>query len=140
LRKGVPNNADVASKTSRAIAAEMIRILGVDRVTIPKKAAGTALETAVARYLAEALQDIHPHRVWTVDRRKLITGIQQFEHLARLDVVVRKNPTLASEIGRDYLIKPDVTVGIVIAGTASQLLHAAISCKWTIRSDRVQKG
>jgi len=138
LRKGVPNNADVANKTSRAIAAEMLGVLGVDRVTIPKEAPGTALEIAVARYLAEALPNIHSDRVWVVDRRKYITDFRQYDHLARLDAVVRKNPTLSSEIGRDYRIKPDVTVGIMIGGMPSPLLHAAISCKWTIRSDRVQ--
>jgi hypothetical protein len=40
----------------------------------------------------------------------------------------------------DYLIKPDVTAGLVRVRTSTGLppLHAAISCKWTIRSDRVQ--
>jgi NgoMIV restriction enzyme len=41
------------------------------------------------------------------------------------------------EIGRDHLIKPDVTVAIE-TGLGLPLLHAAVSCKWTIRSDRVQ--
>jgi len=138
LRKGVPNNADVASETSCAIAAEMLTILDVDRVTMPKEAAGTALEMAVAGYLAEALPAIKADRVWEVDHRKLITDFQQYEHLARLDAIVRDHPTLRSEIGLDYLIKPDVTVGILVDGTPPPLLHAAISCKWTIRSDRVQ--
>jgi hypothetical protein len=40
------------------------------------------------------------------------------------------------EIGRDYVIRPDVTVGI--RRGEALFLHAAISCKWTIRSDRVQ--
>jgi hypothetical protein len=40
----------------------------------------------------------------------------------------------------DYLIKPDVTVGLAGVRTGMGLppLHAPISCKWTIRSDRVQ--
>jgi hypothetical protein len=46
--------------------------------------------------------------------------------------------TLGVEIGRDYLIKPDVTVGVILADAEPPSLHAAISCKWTIRSDRVQ--
>jgi hypothetical protein len=138
LRKGVPNNADIASETSCAIAAEILSILDVERVTVPKEAAGTALEIAVAGYLRKALPEINPGRAWEVDHRKLITDFRQYEHLARLDAIVRDHPTLRSEIGLDYLIKPDVTVGIVIAGGPPPLLHAAISCKWTIRSDRVQ--
>src|SRR5262249_60722968 len=45
--------------------------------------------------------------------------------------------TLSTEIGTDYLIKPDVTVAIPYPG-GGEFLHAAIPCKWTIRSDRVQ--
>jgi len=138
LRNGVPNNADIDSDTSRAIAAEMLRILNVARVALPKEAPGTALEVAVTAYLAEALPARDPDRTWQVERRKLTTDFQQYEHLARLDVIVREHPTLRSEIGLDYLIKPDVTVGIVTSDEQLPLLHAAISCKWTIRSDRVQ--
>lgn len=138
FRKGVPNNADKASVASRAIAAEIMSILNVVRVTAPKEAPGTALEIAVAGYLAQALPAINPNRAWEVDHRKLITDFQQYEHLARLDIIVQEHPTLRSEIGLDYLIKPDVTVGILVNGTPPPLLHAAISCKWSIRSDRVQ--
>lgn len=138
LRKGVPNNADIDSETSRAIAFEMLSILKVERVTADKEAPGTALEIAVAAFLRDALPAMNPDRVWEVDHRKLITDFRQYEHLARLDAIVRDHPTLRSEIGLDYLIKPDVTVGIVVGGAPPPLLHAAISCKWTIRSDRVQ--
>jgi NgoMIV restriction enzyme len=138
LRNGVPNNADIDSETSRAIAAEMLRILHVERVALPKEAAGTALEVGVTGYLAEALPARSPDRIWQVERRKLITDFRQYEHLARLDTIVREHPTLRSEIGLDYLIKPDVTIGIVVDGDSVPILHAAISCKWTIRSDRVQ--
>ena len=138
LRNGVPNNADIDSETSKAIAAEMLSILGVARTALPGEAAGTALEVGVAEYLARALPARDPDRTWEVDRRKLITDFDQYQHLARLDELVRENPTLRTEIGRDYLIKPDVTVGVVFAEGQLPALHAAISCKWTIRSDRVQ--
>jgi hypothetical protein len=138
LRNGVPNNADIDSDTSRAIAAEVLRIMSVERVALPKEAAGTALEVCVAEYLAGALPARDSDRTWDVGRRKLITDFDQYQHLARLDELVRENPTLRTEIGRDYLIKPDVTVGVVFAEGQRRALHAAISCKWTIRSDRVQ--
>jgi hypothetical protein len=138
LRDGVPNNADIASETSRSIAGELLRILSVDRVTIPKEAAGTALEIGVTAYLAEALPISSPNRRWAVGRREFITDFRQYEHLERLDAIVREYPTLRSEIGSDYLIKPDVTVGLLVGDQPIPILHAAISCKWTIRSDRVQ--
>ncbi len=138
LRNGVPNNADIDSETSRAIARQMLDILGVVRIAEPGEAAGTALEIEVARYLSDALPVADPDRTWEVDRRKLITDFDQYQHLARLDALVRENPTLRTQIGRDYLIKPDVTVGVILAEGTLPGLHAAISCKWTIRSDRVQ--
>jgi hypothetical protein len=57
-----------------------------------------------------------------------------------VDRLVRANPELRITVGTDYLIRPDVTVALGGLTTASGLppLHAAISCKWTIRSDRVQ--
>ena len=57
-----------------------------------------------------------------------------------MDALVRASPQLRISLGMDYLIKPDVTVGLAGVRTGSGLppLHAAISCKWTIRSDRVQ--
>lgn len=69
---------------------------------------------------------------------RLPIDFEQYEHLARIQQIIKddETKTLGAEIGRDYVIKPDVTVGIESDG--SLFLHAAISCKWTIRSDRVQ--
>lgn len=139
LRKGVPNNADVDSETSKAIAREMLRLLGADRPAGPGDP-GTALENGVREYLAAELLARDPDRVWEVERRRLITDFEQYRHLARLDRLIREDATgtLAVEIGRDYLVRPDVTVGVVVDPGGSPVLHAAVSCKWTIRSDRVQ--
>jgi hypothetical protein len=138
LRNGVPNNADIDSETSRAIAGELMRILGVVRVAIPGEAPGTVLELAVRDHLRLELPSLVPNRIWEIERRYLITHFTQYDHLARLDARILADPTLRVEIGRDYLVKPDVTVGIVQSGHLSPFLHAAVSCKWTIRSDRVQ--
>ncbi|WP_243310419.1 NgoMIV family type II restriction endonuclease [Fundidesulfovibrio agrisoli] len=107
---------------------------------------------------------------WTVSKGfgKSILGISQFEqyeHLAALAVAARANAQLAAALGNDYLIKPDVVIArypeddtIVnsreslvdehIANLTSirkinntlPLLHANISCKWTLRSDRSQNA
>ena len=140
LRNGVPNNADVDSETSKAIAAEMLRMLGVTRTVVPREDAGKALEVGVRDYLAADLPSREPSKTWEVERRRLITEFDQYRHLARLDRMIEEDETgtLGVEIGRDYLIKPDVTVGVILNADEPPVLHAAISCKWTIRSDRVQ--
>jgi hypothetical protein len=138
LRAGIPNSADIASVQSIAIALEVHRILGVTRTVAAKFDAGRALEVGVKDYLAAELPRLDPTRAWDIDRRHLVTHFQQYEHLARLDALVVADPTLRTEIGRDYLIAPDVTVGVPSTAGGATVLHAAISCKWTIRSDRVQ--
>ena len=87
--------------------------------------------------MAAALPTSVPHRVWEVRRGRKISDFAEYEHLAALQQIVASTPELSAEIGRDYLIKPDVTVGIRVSPTELRL-HAAIPCKWTMRSDRVQ--
>lgn len=96
---------------------------------------------------------------------KGISKHHQYEHLAELEEVLRKHPELRSTLGGDYLITPDITiarrpvsdkeinrhgafldVAKPVANLAplresvnqTSILHASISCKWTIRSDRAQ--
>lgn len=97
--------------------------------------------------------------------RTAIAKYEQYAHLIALDRAARKDPELAACLGNDYTISPDV---VVIRGLESDaginrtellvdesvsrqaslreangglpLLHASISCKWTIRSDRVQNA
>jgi hypothetical protein len=96
-----------------------------------------------------------------------ISGFDQYEHLAYLEEVVGRDKDLASALGGDYIVKPDIIIGrypvtdeeinqkdevIDLGGPMANLtplrqanrpnphmiLHASISCKWTIRSDRSQ--
>jgi len=138
----VPNAADVDSAESMRIAAGVLDALGVSRdVTsaVPKDPGGP-LEQAVCDHLREVLPGYRTGRDWLIGRSKLITGFDQYAHLKEVDALVRASPQLRISLGMDYLIKPDVTVGLAGVRTGSGLppLHAAISCKWTIRSDRVQ--
>jgi NgoMIV restriction enzyme len=82
-----------------------------------------------------------------------------------LDKAARKDPELAAALGNDYTITPDVVVirnlesdesinapeyivnekvsrlaGLRAINGGLPILHASISCKWTIRSDRVQNA
>jgi hypothetical protein len=99
--------------------------------------------------------------------RTAISGFTQFEHLSYLKYIIEKDKRLLSAFGGDYVVAPDIVigrlpvsddeinrVGIIIAkqdvvstltpfrasnqAEMRPILHASISCKWTIRSDRSQ--
>jgi hypothetical protein len=137
---GAPNIADTDSATSVGIASDIFRRLGIVRESaLDPQQAGRLLEEAVKDELATSLPRLNRHRNWIVERRRVVSDFDQYTHLARLQALIDedKTGTLSVEIGRDYLIRPDVTVG-VDPGFGTPLLHAAVACKWTIRSDRVQ--
>jgi len=114
------------------------------------------------------LHHLRPGR-WYYDTEVPISEFDQFEHLADLEDLVEELPTLASSLGTDYIIKPDIVIArypvsdeevnreTLIIGPADalaeltplreknapasrMLLHASISCKWTLRSDRGQNA
>ena len=138
----VPNFADVDSAESMRIAAGVLDHLAVTRGTVSDvpKDPGGPLEQAVCDHLGWVLQRKDPERGWRIERGAVITRFDQYAHLSEVDALVRANPQLRVTVGTDYLIRPDVTVSLARVRTASGLpaLHAAVSCKWTIRSDRVQ--
>ena len=138
----VPNFADVDSAESLRLAAGVLDALSVVRGAMSDVPAdpGGPLEQAVRDHLGDTLPARHPDRDWQVSRGTVITRFDQYAHLDEVHALVRANPELRITIGMDYLIRPDVTVGLAGVPTASGLppLHAAVSCKWTIRSDRVQ--
>ena len=97
--------------------------------------------------------------------RAAIAQYFQYEHLAYLEQMSKENPKLAAVLGSDYLIKPDIVISrvpekdeninvheIIVDDKEARLtpirkinnelpiLHASISCKWTIRSDRAQNA
>lgn len=117
----------------------------------------------------ERLHHMRPGK-WTISKgigggRLAIAQFDQYEHLAALDNAARVNPELAAALGSDYLIKPDVVIfrvpeddkvinadsylvdvnearltSLRIVNSKLPILHASISCKWTLRSDRAQNA
>lgn len=115
------------------------------------------------------LRHLRPGR-WDVrqvgGRNRLeIAKYEQYAHLIALDRAAKGNPELAAALGSDYTITPDIvvfrdteddeTLNSVIplvdesvsklaslrkSNGGLPLLHASISCKWTIRSDRAQNA
>lgn len=110
-------------------------------------AAGAALEDALRRDIEESLygrvfeyDDILGRKRWYVTRRGDVSQFAQYAHLGRLQTLFENEPTLKTTVGRDYQVSTDVMVGVPSkwAGTESYMLHAAVSSKLTIRSDRAQ--
>lgn len=115
------------------------------------------------------LQSIRPGK-WHIEKlgnRSQIktSSFAQYAHLEALSNFVRQNAELAASLGNDYMVAPDVVIyrepeedcvinveDIIVDETYSKLtdirkanggmpiLHASISAKWTIRSDRAQNS
>ncbi|HDR9288700.1 TPA: NgoMIV family type II restriction endonuclease [Burkholderia multivorans] len=94
-----------------------------------------------------------------------IAKYEQYAHLVALDRAAKNDAELAAALGSDYTITPDIVVergtvdddvinepGLLVDDNVTtyaslrkkngglSLLHASISCKWTIRSDRAQNA
>ncbi|MEU7138207.1 NgoMIV family type II restriction endonuclease [Nocardia sp. NPDC046473] len=143
----VPNSADVDNPTSLRLAAHVLEQLGNPNPNlvetapdVPPTNPGRLLEVQVLTNLANELPLLDPRRKWDFARGKSIVGYAQYQHLAGIKAAIAQDPNLRVTLGTDYLIKPDVLVGLLGTPTSTKhpWLHAAIACKWTIRSDRVQ--
>lgn len=139
----VPNTADSDNAASVAISAAILDELGVPREVasgVKNPQSGRPLEVAVASTLKQDLPNLDPSRSWIIDESSHpITDFLQYDHLKKVDKLVKENAELRTTLGMDYIIKPDVLVGLPARHAGEPpFLHAAISCKWTIRSDRVQ--
>lgn len=115
------------------------------------------------------LQNLRPG-VWTIlqlgNNNKLKTSdFSQYEHLAYLNALTTQNAQLAAALGNDYLVAPDVVIyrdtyedseinaekvivnnevctmtDIRKSNGGKPILHASISAKFTMRSDRAQNS
>ena len=137
-RRGKPNIADSSSRPSVDIAKKMFTDLRITRESTESgQTLGVNLERAVEAFLSRTVPKLAQERPWRI-RSSPITDFAQYAHLAQIRRLAKddKLGILQSSLGTDYLIKPDITVGLETA--TGWHLHAAVSCKWTIRSDRVQ--
>lgn len=115
------------------------------------------------------LSDLRPGK-WHVEklgnRSSLkISGFSQYEHLSYLDNMIKTDARLAAAMGNDYIVSPDVVVyrepetdeeinkntlivddknatltDIRASHNTMPILHATVSAKWTMRSDRAQNS
>lgn len=167
---GVPANADRSSKQSVAIASGLIKRLGkeVEAEKQAGQTSGKQFEEACSVFISETflrLGHLRPGH-WNVARgTQAISSFDQYLHLAALQKIAETNAEVAVALGNDYLIKPDIVIArqpepdevinqaelLVGEGEARRsvlrafnnpnpILHASVSCKWTIRSDRAQNA
>lgn len=115
------------------------------------------------------LQNLRPGN-WTIlqlgnNNRLKTSDFAQYEHLAYLNALTAENAQLAAALGNDYLVAPDVVVyrdlyedaginaeqeivddtvckmaDIRKANGGKPILHASVSAKYTMRSDRAQNS
>ncbi len=169
-----PNFADKGNKSSREIAWGIVQRLGcaANYDALSGQASGNRFEIITKDFLESAfglLHHLRPGR-WHYSIETPISDFDQYEHLGELERIVEQVSTLASSLGTDYIIKPDIVIGrwtvsdeeinrektvVDTTGTFAGLtplrevnaekthrliLHASISCKWTLRSDRSQNA
>jgi len=145
-----PNLADLSSTSSAAIAGAAYRVAGVpitrysdldlDTDDDIQASTGTALERALEADLLAGLISVDPARGWEVTRSGSVSQFAQYAHLGELQRMFEEQPTLRSTLGQDYEVSTDVMVSLPDPNhpTRPRVLHAAVSSKLTIRSDRVQ--
>lgn len=128
-----------------------------------------AITMSFLRETFPKLQNLRPGR-WTIlqlgNNNKLKTSdFAQYEHLSYLNALTAQNAQLAAALGNDYLVAPDVVIyrdlyeddeinskicivddsistmaDIRKKNGGKPLLHASISAKYTMRSDRAQNS
>ena len=128
---------------------------------------GRQFEVLVSEFLQNTflkLDKICPGK-WIIVRGARISDFSQYAHLAALNSLIHENIQLAAILGNDYVITPDIVIyrerydddeiniheNIVNNAAAlasdirkfsgiSPVMHASISAKFTMRSDRAQNS
>lgn len=137
---------------------------------IKGSAIGSAMEMSVLEFLEATLSELSHLAPWPlqVGQGRVISGFAQYAHLDEVQSAIEKDPELELTFGGDYLVKPDLVIsrhalGVemlnenerlvtesiprflsparrTIGDPPLELLHASVSCKWTLRSDRAQNA
>lgn len=173
IENEVASNADKSSKLSKRIAQKMAEYLGAsERIKAEGQTIGATFESACREFLNNTflkLQHLRPGK-WHVDKLGNRNSIKtsnfvQYEHLDYLEQLIKDDSQLATCIGNDYIVAPDIIIYrdpepdefinrdfTIVDGSCSRLsairekfnklpiLHASISAKWTMRSDRAQNS
>ncbi len=166
---GIPNNADSGSASSARIARGIVENIGlpVGSERLAGQTAGHQFEEATRSFLRDAfglLAHLRPGE-WEFSMGGDIRDYEQYLHLSDVRRVVEEHQELQIIFG-DYIVKPDIVVcrepvtdskinenesllnndtvasytPLRRTNSEAKILHASVSCKWTIRSDRSQNA
>jgi len=166
--RDVPSIADSSNKRSIALAGAIVKAIGTPEVRIKAagQTAGGEFEDAVVAFLRATFLNL-PHLrpgQWNIEcGGGEISRFEQLSHLTALAALMKTHPEVKASLAGDYFITPDVVISrqpesdryinksqciadetmparspLRALNNLLPLLHATISCKWTIRSDRVQ--
>ena len=166
---GIPNNSDSGSAASVRIGREIIDRIGLPIKTerLAGQTAGHRFEAATKDFLRDAfglLAHLRPGE-WEFSLGGNIRDYEQYQHLSDVSRVVKEHKELRIVFG-DYIVTPDIVVcrkpvadeainenDVLLgedetathtplrrANSQADILHASVSCKWTIRSDRSQNA
>jgi hypothetical protein len=165
---GIPSIADSDNEASRVISLQLMNRIGPSRSVPkkpPGQTSGKMFELACEAFLKKSLERLTHVRPGKLEilRGTLISNFEQYRHLSDLEALAGQNRELKTLLGSDYLIKPDIIVrrppeqdqflnlnenlvdasiarltGLREINGARDSMHASISCKLTMRSDRAQ--
>ena len=166
---GVPNNANSGSASSVRIARAIVQNIGLPLGSdkLAGQTAGRRFEEATKIFLRDAfglLSHLRPGE-WEFSLGGDIRDYEQYLHLSDVRRMVEQHEELRIIFG-DYIVTPDIVVCRVPvsdskineseallnddnvasytplrrANSQASILHASVSCKWTIRSDRSQNA
>lgn len=172
-KDGIPSNADTGNKPSCAIGKLIAdRLNAKVGVKLPAQSAGKTFEELVCKFLSDTfplLQHLRPG-TWSISNLGNSNSIKtsafaQYEHLAHLAKVLDSDRELATMLGNDYMVAPDIVISrglcadseinapasfvnartclcadIRAVNGGQPLMHASVSAKWTMRSDRAQNS
>jgi len=106
--------ADSSSVSSKTIASDALKQIGI----VPKskkiagQKAGKIFENLCLDFLVDTflnLQELRPG-MFHVHKGSEISNFTQYQHLHKLSEMASQTPDLATTIGQDYLITPDIIV------------------------------
>ena len=166
---GIPSNADKGSASSVRIAKGIVENIGLPLGSerLAGQTAGRRFEEATKCFLRDAfglLTHLRPGE-WLFSLGGDIREFEQYSHLSDVRRVVEEHEELRVIFG-DYIVTPDIVVcrepvadaeineneallkddavakytPLRLANSEASILHASVSCKWTIRSDRSQNA
>ncbi|MDE7388035.1 MAG: NgoMIV family type II restriction endonuclease [Muribaculaceae bacterium] len=172
-RAGIPSNADKSSRLSveisKIIASELMASVG-DKIV--GQTSGAKFEVFTMEFLRNTfpyMSTLRPGK-WHIDKlgnrsAMKTSSFSQYEHLDYLNALTKADALLATTLGNDYMVAPDIVVyrepesdDVINAGAlvvddsvcsltplraknnSLPLLHASVSAKWTMRSDRAQNS